>query len=441
MVAIVEDHEPSARALAELLADEGYDTRLWSSGAEALAGIVESPPDVLVTDLRMDGMDGLELLRNVRLVDADLPVIVVTAYATIDRAVETTRAGAFAFVTKPLRPQEILVQVRNAAAQRSLTRKAASPDRPRLLGRSVSLLRALGLADRAARTDLAVLVTGESGTGKELLARRIHDSSDRHRQPFVAVNCGGIPESLLEAELFGAARGAYTGADRDRAGLFEAADGGTLFFDEIGELSPAAQVRLLRFLQEGTFRRVGETRERTADVRVVAATHRDLRSGGFREDLYFRLAVLPIVLPPLRARGDDVLLLLGQGLGAACARIGRPVPQISADVLEALRAHTWPGNVRELLNLSERLAVLSDGEVVGMSDLPDDIAPAGRTPDRVALPEGDFDLTGWLEALEERALRRALERQDGVKARAAASLGLERNAFRYKLKKYGIDDS
>jgi len=440
LVYVVDDHGPSAKALAEVLQDEGYDVRTFDSGAQALAMFGQEAPDVLVTDLRMDGMDGVDVLRHARLVDADLPVIIVTAYATVERAIEATRAGAFAFVTKPLRTDEILIQIRNAVAQRTLTKRVGSEGSPRIVGRSVLLLRALGMADRAARTDLAVLITGESETGKEPLARRIHQGSARNPKAFVAVNCGAIAESLLEAELFGATKGAYTGSDRDRAGLVEAADGGTLFLDEVGDLSAGAQVSLLRFLQDGTFRRVGETRERSADVRVVAATNQELRGGSFREDLFFRLAVLPIAVPPLRSRGDDILLLLGEALRAACGRIGRPIPQVSAAALDALRVHPWPGNVRELLNLAERLAVLSDGDVVGPEDLPEEIAALREAPDRVALPEGDFDLTGWLEALEERALRRALHRQDGVKARAAASLGLERNAFRYKLKKYGIEE-
>ena len=225
LVFVVDDHGPSAQALADVLRDEGYDVKTFSSGAEALALFGQETPDVLVTDLRMDGMDGVELLRQVRLVDAELPVIVVTAYATIDRAVEATRAGAFAFVTKPLRPGEILVQVRNAAAQRTLTKRIAGDGSPRIVGRSVALLRALGMADRAARTDLSVLITGESGTGKELLARRIHEGSARGPKAFVAINCGAIAETLLDAELFGAAKGAYTGSDRDRPGLVEAADG------------------------------------------------------------------------------------------------------------------------------------------------------------------------------------------------------------------------
>jgi DNA-binding NtrC family response regulator len=437
-VLVVDDHEPSAQALAELLEDEGYAVRTASSGESALVRVREEPPDVIVTDLRMDGLDGIGLLREVHAADPDLPVIVVTAYATIDKAIEATRAGAFAFVTKPLRAEEIAVQVRNAAAQRSLSR-AVTDDR--IVGRSVALLSALSQADRAAKTELPVLITGESGTGKELLARRIHEGSTRARRTFVAVNCGAIPETLLEAELFGAAKGAFTGADRDRPGLVEAADGGTLFLDEIGELSQAAQVRLLRFLQEGTFRRVGETRERRADVRVLAATHRALRGDQteFREDLYFRLAVLPIALPPLRSRGDDVLLLLGQALRRSCARMGRPTPTLSPPALDAVRAYRWPGNVRELLNLADRLAVMTEGPVIGVLELPPEIGQIEPHKDRFGLPEGDFDLTGWLESLEERALRRALAVHDGVKARAAASLGLERNAFRYKLKKYGIE--
>jgi two-component system response regulator AtoC len=437
-ILVVDDHLPSAEALAELLQDEGYRTETASSGELALQSLARSAPDVIVTDLRMDGLDGLGLLREVQRLDPSLPVILVTAYATIDKAVEATRAGAFAFVTKPLRAEEIAVQVRNAVAQRQLSRAVDQLEgSARIVGRSVALLSALGQADRAARTELSVLVTGESGTGKELFARRIHEGSALARGPFVAVNCGAIPETLLEAELFGAARGAFTGADRDRVGLVEAADGGTLFLDEVGELSAAAQVRLLRFLQEGTFRRVGETRERRANVRLVAATHRDLRQGDFREDLYFRLAVLPIALPPLRARGDDVLLLLGQALARSCQRLGRPTPPIAPEALATLRAYRWPGNVRELLNLADRLAVMTEGPVISRGDLPPELE-AHAVP--TGLPEGDFDLTGWLESLEEQALRRALLVHDGVKARAAASLGLERNAFRYKLKKYGIEE-
>ena len=227
--------------------------------------------------------------------------------------------------------------------------------------------------------------------------------------------------------------------------MIEAASGGTLFLDEVGELSAAAQVRLLRFLQEGTIRRVGETRDRKVDVRVIAATHRDLREtsaseGGFRQDLYYRLNVIPIELPPLRARGDDVLVLFGMALRRACAQVGRATPAMSSDAIEAVRAWSWPGNVRELLHLADRLAVLCAGDMVGLADLPEELARAGREPETVALPDGDFDLTGWLEGLEERALRRALQRHGDVKAHAARSLGLERTALRYKLKKYGIED-
>jgi DNA-binding NtrC family response regulator len=437
LIFVVDDHRASAEALTELLEDAGYRVRGFEGPQPVIGALQDEPVSAVVTDLRMDGMDGIELLRECRRLDPSLPVILVTAHATIARAVEATQAGAFAFLTKPLNLPQLLAEVRNAVALHTLS-TATTADR--VVGRSPVLLQALARADRAAASDLPVLVTGETGTGKELLARRVHRGSTRAKGPFVAVNCGAIPDTLIEGELFGAARGAYTGADRDRPGIIESAHGGTLFLDEVGELTPSAQVRLLRFLQEGQIRRLGETRDRTVDVRVVAATHRDLRGNGFRQDLYYRLAVIPVDLPPLRARGDDVLLIFGASLRAACARVQRPVPQLTGPALEAIRGWSWPGNIRELINLAERIAVLSVGDVVEVADLPPELLDVARTPDRVEMPEGDFDLTGWLEGIEERALRRALTRHDGVKAQAATSLGLERTAFRYKLKKYGIEE-
>ncbi len=442
LVYVVDDHEASAASLAEHLEDAGYAVRVYTQAAPVLIGLREEDVAVVITDLRMDGMDGIALLRECRLFDPTLPVLLVTAHASVARAVEATLAGAFAFVTKPIHLPELLIQVRNAVALRAAAAaasRATGADGP-IVGSSVPLLHALARADRAAATDMTVLVTGESGTGKELIARRIHRLSRRARGPFVAISCGAIPDTLIEGELFGAAKGAYTGADRERAGVVEAAQGGTLFLDEVGELSPSAQVRLLRFLQEGTIRRLGETRDRPVDVRVVAATHRDLRDQSFRADLYYRLAVIPVELPPLRARGDDVLVLFGVALRRACAGVGRPMPRLSSEVVSALLAWSWPGNVRELLNLADRIAALGSGEVVEPADLPPEMAVTAARPEVVALPAGDFDLTGWLDGLEEQALRRALARHDGVKARAAASLGLERTALRYKLKKYGIED-
>ena len=443
-VLVVDDHVPSAEALAEALVDAGYEATSTSSAAAALVAIAAHPPDVVVTDLRMDGMDGLGLLREIREVDPHLPVILLTAYASIEHAVDATRAGAFCFLTKPVKMPELEVQVRNAAMVRRLhaeTARGARPEQENILGNSVLLRRALARADRAAASDATVLLTGETGTGKELFAQRIHQRSARARAPLVALNAGAIPESLVEAELFGHARGAFTGAVGDRAGVFEAAHGGTLFLDEVGELSPAAQTRLLRVVQEGVLRRVGETRDRKVDVRIVAATHRDLATHpDFRRDLYYRLNVIPIELPPLRARGDDAVLLFGHALRAACARVGRPVLSVQADAIEALLRYTWPGNVRELLNLAERVAVLTPGDVVSAAELPIEIGAPPAMGGLPAVPDGDFDLTAWMEQVEERVLRRALERAGGVKAQAAAMLGLERNAFRYKLKKYGIPD-
>jgi two-component system response regulator HydG len=442
-VLVVDDHPPSAQALAEALADLGYDAVTAGSGAEALASVREAPVDVVITDLRMDGMDGVALLRELRAHDPGLPVILVTAYATVERAVEATRAGAFCFLTKPLKLAEVEVQVRHAVGVRRLeaaAREPAADDPDPILGRSPALLGAVAIADRAAASDATVLILGETGTGKELFARRIHRRSRRARGPFVAVNAGSLPDSLVESELFGHAKGAFTGAQADRAGLFEAANRGTLFLDEIAELSGAAQTRLLRVLQEHTLRRVGETADRRVDVRVIAATHRDVaHSETFRRDLYFRLDVVTIELPPLRARPEDVPILFGVALRKACERMGRPPLAVAGDVLDRLVRHRWPGNVRELLNVAERVAVLVGGDTVTVADLPRDLGEPG-TADAARIPVGDFDLTAWLESVEEGALRRALASHDGVKARAAASLGLERNAFRYKLKKYGIEE-
>ncbi|MEQ1501578.1 MAG: sigma-54 dependent transcriptional regulator [Myxococcota bacterium] len=436
-VLVVDDHAASAESLAEALTELGYEADFATSGRQALAKLQEAPADVVVTDLRMEGMDGLALMAAIRDVDPHLPVILVTAYATIDRAVEATRSGAFAFLTKPLKVPELEVQVRNAATVRSLHARV-DPDDGAIVGTSAALRSALVRADRAAVSDATVLVTGETGTGKELLARRIHARSPRAGKALVSLNAAALPDTLLEAELFGHTKGAFTGATADRAGLFEAAHEGTLFLDEIGELSPSAQTRLLRVLQEGTLRRVGENRDRTVDVRVIAATHRDLANDPtFRKDLFFRLNVIPIALPPLRARGEDIPLLFGHALRAACARAKRDVPTVTAEVVEVLRSHAWPGNVRELVNLAEQVAVLSIGDRVTVDDLP--LGPAVPRDDGLVLPEGDFDFTAWAEGVEERVLRRALERAGGVKSRAASSLGLERTGFNYKLKKYGIE--
>ncbi|MCB9777884.1 MAG: sigma-54-dependent Fis family transcriptional regulator [Alphaproteobacteria bacterium] len=442
-ILVIDDHTQSAELLVEALCFEGYDARAFADGAAGMAWLRREGADVVLTDLRMAGMDGIEVLGQVQAIDDAVPVMILTAHATLDSAVRATRGGAFAFITKPVKLPHLLVQVRNAATQCRLARSVAGADRgdsDPIIGGSAALLRALAIADRAARSDASVLITGESGTGKELFARRIHARGARGARRFVAVNCGAIPDSLIESELFGHVRGAFTGADRDREGLVEAAHGGTLFLDEIGELSAGAQTRLLRFLQEGSYRRVGESRDRQADVRVVAATHRTLPSADFREDLYYRLNVVPVQLPPLRARPDDVPLLLGAALAPACGRQARPVLRLSRDACDALLRYRWPGNVRELFNLAERMAVLCPSDVIELEDLPAEMSRGDDDGDAVRLPTGDFDLQLFLEGIESRALRRALDRAGGVKAHAAASLGLERNTFRYKLAKYGIDD-
>jgi DNA-binding NtrC family response regulator len=441
-VLVVDDHAPSAEALAEGLQDAGYETLVAHSGPAALASLHQASVDAVVSDVRMDGMDGVALLREVRALDPDLPVLLMTAHATVDKAIEATRGGAFCFLTKPLRVAEVELQLRNALALRRLTRDRMDDEDPDpIVGRAPNLLRALATVDRAARSDVSVLLYGETGTGKELFARRIHRRSPRAAGPFVAVNLGAVPETLVESELFGHARGAFTGAVSAREGLFEAAHGGTLFLDEVGELTGPAQTRLLRVLQERVIRRVGENRDVPVDVRIVAATHRDLASDeSFRRDLYYRLAVLTIELPPLRSRLEDVPVLFGHALRRAAARIRRPALAVDPEVLTRLTTWRWPGNVRELVNVAERAAVLAVSDRVMVDDLPPELVAAPLAPTGAIVPEGDFDLTVWLEGIELEALRRALARHDGVKARAAASLGLERNAFRYKLKKYGLDE-
>jgi DNA-binding NtrC family response regulator len=443
-VLVVDDHLPSAEALAEALSDSGYTTATAGDGRAALTLLGNEMPDVIVTDLRMDGLDGIGLIREVHALDPDLPVILVTAFASIDRAVEATRAGAYSFLTKPIRFSELEIQVRNAAEMRRLqvaARQVGTPESDPIVGTSSALRAALARADRAATSEANVLVTGETGTGKELLARRIHQHSPRAKGPLVAVNAGAIPPTLVEAELFGHAKGSFTGATSDRPGLFEAADGGTLFLDEVAELSSSAQTGLLRAIEERTIRRVGETRDRPVDVRIIAATHKDLSNGSdFRRDLYFRLNVIPIELPPLRARGGDVLLLFGHALRQACRRAGRELPTLDPSALQRLLDYSWPGNIRELMNMAERVAVLVPGDRVSTHDLPMEGPVQNPSSELPGIPDGDFDLVAWMESVEEKVLRRALDRYDGVKARAAASLGLERNAFRYKLRKYGIPD-
>jgi two-component system response regulator AtoC len=400
----------------------------------------------------MPRMDGLSLLRRALELRPDLTFIVMSAYGTHDTAIEAMKAGAYDYVSKPFKPDEVVLVLRKAEERLRLSRenrrlRSELADGFRLenfVGSSPTVQEMLRQVRKVAPTKTSVLVTGESGTGKELVARAIHDLSPRAAMPFVAVNCGAIPAELLESELFGHVRGAFTDASRDKKGLAAEADGGTLFLDEIGELPLALQVKLLRFLEDEQVRRVGDTRSEKVDVRVVAATARDLaravKDGQFREDLFYRLNVLNVRLPALRERKDDIRALVDHFLAKYRAlRPDAPLSGVAPAALEALRAHRWPGNVRELEHAVERAVVLADGPWLQEEDLPDEVraSPDPGTPGPLAA--SDLSLKRAFRALEEQFIRAALERTGGNRTRAAELLDLSYRALLYKIKEYGIE--
>ncbi|MCU0303876.1 MAG: sigma-54 dependent transcriptional regulator [Thermoanaerobaculales bacterium] len=446
-VLVVEDEAPQRRLIVEILERAGYQLRAAATVDEALEAIREAVPDLVLCDWRMPGRDGGQLLAEVRRLGLGCGFIVMTAYGSIAHAVEAIRLGADDYLGKPFEREALLLAVQRVLRTRRLEREnrrlreavdqgagAAS-----LIGESPVMQRLYRTIAKVAASDATVLVLGESGTGKELVARTLHRSSHRADRSFVAVNCAAIPETLIESELFGHEKGAFTGAHRRRAGKFEEADGGTLFLDEIASMPLPLQATLLRVLQERRITPLGGRGETEVDVRVVAASNRDLprlvREGQFREDLYYRLNVVPIELPPLRDRRDDVPLLATAFLERAAARHGREVGPLPRAILHRLVEHGWPGNVRELANAIERLVLLAEDGVLSEGDLP----AAVRGGEHVAgtairLPAGGLD---W-EAMEESLLRQALERSGGNRAAAARLLGLGYKAFLYRLDKHGL---
>jgi len=438
-ILIVDDKLALAETLVDGLVDRGYAARAVGSSRDALAAIGAGQVDLLVTDLRMPELDGLALLDAARLAVADLPVIVMTAYGAIDSAVESIRKGAFHYLTKPFKFDELLVFVERALADRSLRRETAALKqvlRERfsihgLFGTSPAMQRVFAVIERIARTCVPILITGETGTGKTAVARAIHGESERASGPFVVVNCAALPEPLLESELFGHVKGAFTGATADRAGLFAEAHDGTLLLDEIGEMSPGLQAKLLHVLESGQIRPVGSTRERAVDVRIQAATHRDLhqriQDGTFREDLLYRLDLVTIELPALRDRRDDIPGLLARFVAEARQRHqgaqGAQRSMISGFSREAmghLLDYAWPGNVRELAHVVERCVLLADGAEVGIADLPPRL--------RMAVPDEALPFRGEVLAMRElqrRYARWALDQLGGHKTRAADKLGID----------------
>jgi DNA-binding NtrC family response regulator len=442
-ILIVDDESNARSALAELLKDEGYSVETAADGFKALGKFDDFAPALVVSDLRMPGMDGLELLRAVRSRDPECQVIVMTAHGAVETAVAAMREGAADYLAKPLNFDELLVVVeraferRNLRAEAGLLRERLSEGKRlrNIVGSSPEMMRLFDTVRRVASSRASVLITGESGTGKELIAAAIVEHSQRADKPFVKLHCAALAETLLESELFGHERGAFTGAVSRRDGRFQQADGGTLFLDEIGELTPATQVKLLRFLQEHEFQRVGGNETVKVDVRVVAASNRDLptlvKEGKFREDLFYRLNVVAIEAPPLRKRLSDVPLLAMYFLRRASEENGRDVARFSDDALDRLMKHDWPGNVRELQNAVERAVVVCRGDEVQASDLPSTVAPGAAPRDeRPQIPGAS------MSELEKFAILKTLEHVGGSTSRAAAMLGISARTIQYRLKDY-----
>jgi len=456
-ILVIDDHETMRNGVRVALERKGHDVVAVQDGKSGFSALAEADFDLIVTDYKMDEVDGLAVVEKVQSMGISTDVIVMTAYGSIELAVEAMKKGAIDFVSKPFSPDVIQVKVDKALAHRDMR---ASHDRlleentylkteiesrfnyGEMIGADPSMKSVFERVQKAAPIDSAVLVLGESGTGKELVARAIHQASTRKNGPFVKVNCGALPKDLVEGELFGHDKGAFTGAVKEKRGRFELADGGTIFLDEVGDLPLDAQVKLLRVLQEKEFERLGGEKTLRVDVRIVAATNRALKEmvaeGLFREDLYYRLEVIPIVLPPLRQRRQDIPDLVEHFLQKKSSEMGIVPKTLSEMAMTMLKKYNWPGNVRELENMIERLLVLSDGDEIGVADLPFD----AQEEDIVSepLPENGLSLNTRLDSLERDLIVQALEQAEGVKTRAAEILGIKTSALYYKLDKYGLAD-
>lgn len=442
-ILVVDDEESIRASLSILLKRNGYGVGEARDGAAALRMLDESCYDLVITDLNMPGLGGLDLLKHVRKEHRDTEVIILTAYGSIQSAVEAIKTGGYDYLTKPIEPKEILIRVGNALEHNFLKKevrrlKDAVQDRfsaKRIIGTSRGVLALLDVIDQVAKTDSTTMLVGESGTGKELVARALHGGSGRADRPFVPINCGALPETLLESELFGHTKGAFTGASHPKKGLFEEADGGTIFLDEISATHPMTQVRLLRVLQEQEIRRLGSNELIRIDVRVIVATNQDLaglvREGKMREDLYHRLNVITIAIPPLRERREDIPLLINHFLSRRPDGSAAPVKTVSAEAQKALEEYEWPGNIRELKNAIERATVLSRTERIELSDLPPEIV--SRRGGLSARKRSDS-----LVAVEKEHIRSVLEMHGWNHSKAARVLGIARNTLAAKMKKHGI---
>jgi two-component system response regulator AtoC len=448
-ILIVDDDDALRESLELVLASEGYTVCTANCGEAALERIEEEPVDLVLCDLRMPGIDGFELLPQISRQLPGVAIVLMSAYGTEDLAVEAMRRGAYDYLAKPFQPNEVVLTLRKAYEREKL-RKAnellqrdvqrAVGDRP-IVAASRPMIELLEMLERTAAYKTTALLTGESGTGKEVLARAVHAQSPRRNEAFVAVNCGAIPDNLLESELFGHAKGAFTGAGRARRGLFVEASGGSIFLDEIGELPQALQVKILRVLQEEEVRPVGESKSLQVDVRVIAATSRDLEQdiadGRFREDLYYRLNVMHLRVPALRERREDIPLLTDHFLEHFRTALGKPIRTITDDALERLASYAWPGNVRELENVIERAVILADTDRITTQDLPENIVAAVASD---GSDSASFSLKRARRAVEADMIRRALGATDGNRTHAAKLLEISHRALLYKIKEFGIRD-
>lgn len=453
-VLVVDDEENIRHLLGTVLKQQGWEVSLASNGKEALDALKQSNKfDVLLSDIRMPEMSGLDLLQKALAIDPELVVVMMSAYGSVDTALEAMKQGAYDYIAKPFKPDEVILVLRKAEERERLKKenqklrldlaKIQTPGLENMLAKSEVMQELFKTIRKISEYKTTILIQGESGTGKELVARAVHACSPRASFSFVPINCGAIPENLLESELFGHRKGAFTDATRDKIGLLEEANGGTLFLDEIGELPLNLQVKILRFLQEEEIRRVGDTRGSKVDVRVVAATIRDLQkdvsTGRFREDLFYRLNVVPLTLPPLRHRMEDVPLLMRHFLAQNNIRLGTQINDVDPEAMRLLMEYSWPGNVRELENTIEHAMVLADGETLGPQNLPIKIRE-NKDPIRETLESGDLSIKKSMRVIEEELIRRALKQTKGNRTAACKILEISHRALLYKIKAYDISD-
>lgn len=452
-ILIIDDDEPGRQVMELLLKKAGFAPFSASDGAQGVALVRKGRADLVLVDLFLPDKSGIEILREIRQVAPGLEVVVITGHASPETAVQAMKEGAFDYITKPINFEELKIVIAKALEKQRLLSENVYLRKQlqerfqfgSIIGGSAAMQRLFERMQRIVKTDSTVLIFGESGTGKELVAKALQHNGRRKGRAFVAVNCAAIPETLLESELFGHAKGAFTGAVRDKIGKFEAANHGTIFLDEIGTMPMHLQSKLLRVLQEQEVERVGSNKQIKLDVRVISATNADLeeqvRQGSFREDLFYRLNVIPVKLPPLRERREDLLPLVSHFLDKFCHLMGRPLMNLNKPALDAFERYHWPGNVRELENVVERLVALTEQDTIGPDDLPVEITEASDRPKGVCLdlsPEG-IDMPAAIEELERKMISKALQMSDGVKARAAALLGLNRTTLVEKMKRLGVN--